>query len=63
MMAKVSLHVSDFQHKQWFIVALLPHIRVPLIHQKIVSQIEALEIAMKLEASPIKETRAGMAQI
>ena len=36
MMAKVSFHVSDFQHKQWFIVVLLPHIRVPLMQQKIV---------------------------
>ena len=42
---------------------LLPHTRLPLMQQKVASQDEALEIAMKLEASPIAETSVGMAQI
>ena len=62
-MAKVIFQIFDVQHKDWFITSLLPCNHVPLMQHKIVSQIEALEIAMKLEASPIKETRAGMAQI
>ena len=33
------------------------------MQQKITSQVEALEIAMKLEASPIAETSVGMTQI
>jgi hypothetical protein len=33
------------------------------MQQKIVSQSEALEIAMKLEASPVGENGAGMAQV
>ena len=37
---------------------MLPHILVPLMQQKIVSQSEALELAMKLETSPIGETGA-----
>ena len=31
--------------------------------QKIMSQIEALDLAMKLEASPVGKTRVGMMQI
>ena len=62
-MYKVIFQMSDVQHKEWFINVLLPHIRVPLMQQKIVSKIEALEIAMKLEASLVGEIGAGMAQI
>ena len=45
----------DVQHKEWFIVAMLSHIRVPLMQQNIVSQSKALELAMKLEASSVVE--------
>ena len=33
VMAKVSFQISDMQHKEWFIAALLPHIRGPLMQQ------------------------------
>ena len=62
-MAKVSFQMSDVQHKEWFIAALLTHIRTPLMQQKIVSQIEVLEIAMKLESLPIGKIDTGMMQI
>ena len=55
--------MSDVQHKDCFIAALLPHIRKPLMQQKIATQSEALEIAMKLEASPVGESVVGMNQI
>ena len=41
LMAKVSFQMSDVQQKEWFIAALLTNIRIPLILQNIVSQIEA----------------------
>ena len=41
----------------------LPHIRMPLMQQKITSQEKALGITMKLEASPVGETGIGMSQI
>ena len=55
--------MSNVQHKEWFIAVLLPHIRGSLMQQKIESQTEALELAMKLEASPIGDGTAGMVQI
>ena len=55
--------MSDVQHKEWFIVALLPHIRIPLMQQNIVSQTEALELAMKLESLLVGETGVGTMQI
>ena len=42
---------------------MLPHIHIPLMQQKILSQSEALELAMKLQASPVRETSARMMQI
>ena len=62
-MTWVNFDMSDVQHKEWFIVALVPHIRHPLMKQKIATQTEALEIAMKLEASLVGETVVGMNQI
>ena len=59
-MVKFSFGMSDVQHKEWFIAALVPHIRIPLIQQNIVTQSESLEIAIKLEVSPVGETGFGM---
>ena len=55
--------MSDVQPKEWFIVAIVPHIRQSLMQKKITMQNEALEMAMKLEYSPIGETAVGMSHI
>ena len=55
--------MSDVQHKEWFITMLVPHIIQPIMQQNIPTQSEALEIAMKLEASPVGETTVEMNQI
>ena len=60
LMVKVRFQMSDVQHKEWFIASLLPHIHGPLMQQNIESQIEALDLAMKLEASPIGDGVTGM---
>ena len=36
LMARVNFQMSDVQHKEWFIVALVLHIRKPLMQQNIV---------------------------
>ena len=51
------------QHQEWFIATLLPHIQLPLMQQKVASQSEALEIMMRLEASPMSELALGMDQL
>jgi hypothetical protein len=55
--------MPDEKNKEWFIVALLPHIKVPLMQQNIALQFEALEITMKLESTPMGESSSGMSQI
>jgi hypothetical protein len=59
----LSFQIPDEKNKEWFIVALLPHIRVALMQQKISSHAEALEISMKLESTPMGESSSGMSQI
>ena len=55
LLDQVSFPIGPAQHKEWFIAALLPHIRTPLMQQKVADQQEALEIAMKLETAPIED--------
>jgi hypothetical protein len=53
VMGRLTFHIPNQQHREWFIARLLPHIRYPLIQPNVLSQPEALEIAMKLEASSV----------
>jgi hypothetical protein len=62
LMGRLTFQIPDQQHQEWFIAGLLPHIHRSLIQQKVVSQPEALEIAMKLEASPVGDG-GGMVQV
>ena len=62
-MGQVSFNIPPKHHKEWFIAMLLPHIRLPLTQQKITTQVESLEIAMKLEALSIGDTHAGVQKI
>jgi hypothetical protein len=59
---RLSFQIPDAQHREWFIAGLFPHI-FPFDNSKIVTKAEALEISMKLEASPVGESSTGMAQV
>ena len=63
LLGQVNFEFPAQQHQEWFITALLLHIRLPLMQQKVTSQSEALEIAMRLEASPISDSTMGMDQV
>ena len=62
LLDQFSFTIGPMKHKEWFIAVLLPHIRTPLMQQKVADQQEALEIAMKLETAPT-EDNSGIAQI
>jgi len=63
LLGQVNFAFPAQQHQEWFIVALLPHIWLPLMQQKVTSQSEALEIAMRLEASSMSKSALGMDQL
>jgi hypothetical protein len=60
---QLTFQILNEQHREWFIAVLLLHICYPLMQQKILLELEALEIDMKLGASPIGENGIGMAQV
>jgi hypothetical protein len=62
LMDRFTFQIPDAEHREWFIARLLPHVRIPLTQQKVATQFEALEIAMKLEATtPAIDSNLGMA--
>jgi hypothetical protein len=62
LMGRLNFQISGQHHQEWFIAGLLPHIRRPLIQQKVVSLHEALEIAMELESSHVGDN-GGMVYV
>jgi hypothetical protein len=63
LIGRLTLKIPYEQNTELFIIVLLPHIRVPLMQQKIASQSEALEISMKLESTPMGESSSCMSKI
>lgn len=45
---ETNMNLTDGKHREWFMALLLPHLRVVLSQQKKMTQVEALEIAMRL---------------
>jgi hypothetical protein len=60
-MGRMNLQIMDQQHLECFIAGILPHICMPLVQHNLVSQLEALEIEMKLESSLVGDS-GGMKQ-
>jgi hypothetical protein len=63
VMRRLTFHIPDEQHREWFIACLLPHICCPLTQHKLTLQLKSLEIMMKLESSPIEESSARVVQV
>jgi len=55
-----NMNLTDGQHHEWFVASLLPHLRVALSQKKIMTQVEALEIAMRLHEIPMQEPNLGV---
>lgn len=58
-----NMTIMDDQHKDWYVASLLPHPRFPLSQQKIGTQVEVVEIMMRLESLPIKDMNVGVQHI
>lgn len=58
-----NMSIMDSQNRDCYMTSLLPHLIFPLSQQKIVTQEEAVEITMRLEASPVQDKNVGVQQI
>ena len=52
-----NINLTDGQHCEWFVASLLPHLRSALSEQKIKTQAEALEIAMRLHENSMQDPK------
>lgn len=59
MIHEANMNLTDGQHCEWLVASLLPHLRVALSQQKIWTQAEAMEIAMRLHETPIQDLNLG----
>ena len=60
---EANMYLTDGQHHEWFIASLFPHLRIALSQQKIGTQVEAMEIMMRLHAKPIQDATLGVQYI
>jgi hypothetical protein len=51
LLDRMRFQIYDIQCKEWFILGLLPHIQYLLTQQNVMTQVEAVEISMHLEAT------------
>lgn len=45
---EANMNLTDGQHRKWLVASLMPHLRVVMSQQNITTQVEALEIAIRL---------------
>lgn len=60
---EANMTLTDAQHCACFVASLTPHLRIAQSQQKISTQAEALEIAMRLHETPISDPGLGVQQI
>ena len=63
MIHEANMTLTDAQHHAWFVASLTPHLRTALPQQKISTQAEALDMAMRLHETPIQDPGLGVQQI
>ena len=63
MICKANMTLMDGQYRAWFVASLTPHLRMAQSQQKLSTQAEALEMAMRLHETPIQDPGMGVQQI
>jgi len=60
MIREGNMNLTDGQHRKWFVASLLPHLRSVLPQQKITTQVEVLDISMRLHETLMQDTNLGV---
>ena len=63
MIHEANMTLTDGQHRTWFVLSLMSHLRTALSQQKLSNQAEALEIKMRLHETLIQDPNLGVQQI
>ena len=57
---EANMNLQYGQHCEWFMASLLPHLRVALSQQTIMTEVEALEITIRLHEIPMQDSNLGV---
>ena len=60
---EANMTLRDIQHYAWFIASLTPYLKSALSQQKISTQADALEAAMRLHETFVQDRGLGVQQI
>ena len=60
---EANMNLTDSQHRNWLIIALLSYLSITLSQKKIGTQAEALKIVMRLHETPIQDASLEIQQI
>jgi len=63
MIHEANMNLMDGQHLEWFVALLMPCLRSVLSQQKITTQEETLEIAMRLNETSMQDPNLRVQQI
>lgn len=55
-----NMTLTDGQHREWFVASPTPHLRNALSKQRLTTQAEALEIAMRMHETSIQDPKLGV---
>lgn len=57
---EVNTTLTDGKQCEWFVASLTPHLRNALSQQRLTTQAEALEVAMRLHETLIQDPNLGV---
>lgn len=60
MIHEANMNLTDGQHREWYVASLLPHLRSALSQQKITTEVEALNISMRLHETSMQDPNRGV---
>ncbi len=60
---EANMTLIDGKHSEWFVTSLTPHLRNVMSQQRLTTEVEALEIMMRLHETPIQDPKLGVQQI
>ena len=59
MICEANMMLMDVQHCAWFVASLTPHLVTTVSQQKLSTQVEALEMVMRLHETLIQDPGLG----
>jgi len=57
---EANMTLIDGQRREWFVALLMWHVRIALSQQRLMTQVEALEITMRLHETPMQDPNLGV---